>query len=313
MKGIELSKEYFEAFGKEVLETEFSAALPLHAVGLVGGGSECLGFDDEVSTDHDFEPGFCIFLPDEETVDRRTAFLLERAYAKLPKEFMGFKRSPLNPVGGNRHGVIRMEDFFLEKVGSRDGRLSLGQWFSVPEQGLLEATSGAVFFDNLGKFSEIRKRLGYFPEDIRLKKLSGHLLLMAQSGQYNYNRCILRGNTAAAQMAVFEFTKSALHTIYLLNRTYMPYYKWSFRGLEGLPILGDLTGDLEYLISSGNSTDEAEKKTAIIEDICVKIADVLKTQRLTEEDGAEMEQQAYAVNEKITDHAVRTMHILSGV
>lgn len=313
MKGIELSKEYFEAFGKEVLETEFSAALPLLAVGLVGGGSECLGFDDEVSTDHDFEPGFCIFLPDEETVDRRTAFLLERAYAKLPKEFMGFKRSPLNPVGGNRHGVIRMEDFFLEKVGSRDGRLSLGQWFSVPEQGLLEATSGAVFFDNLGKFSEIRKRLGYFPEDIRLKKLSGHLLLMAQSGQYNYNRCILRGNTAAAQMAVFEFTKSALHTIYLLNRTYMPYYKWSFRGLEGLPILGDLTGDLEYLISSGNSTDEAEKKTAIIEDICVKIADVLKTQRLTEEDGAEMEQQAYAVNEKITDHAVRTMHILSGV
>lgn len=313
MKGIELSKEYFEAFGKEVLETEFSAALPLLAVGLVGGGSECLGFDDEVSTDHDFEPGFCIFLPDEETVDRRTAFLLERAYAKLPKEFMGFIRSPLNPVGGNRHGVIRMEDFFLEKVGSRDGRLSLGQWFSVPEQGLLEATSGAVFFDNLGKFSEIRKRLGYFPEDIRLKKLSGHLLLMAQSGQYNYNRCILRGNTAAAQMAVFEFTKSALHTIYLLNRTYMPYYKWSFRGLEGLPILGDLTGDLEYLISSGNSTDEAEKKTAIIEDICVKIADVLKTQRLTEEDGAEMEQQAYAVNEKITDHGIRTLHILYGI
>ena len=313
MKGIELSKEYFEAFGKEVLETEFSAALPLLAVGLVGGGSECLGFDDEVSTDHDFEPGFCIFLPDEETVDRRTAFLLERAYAKLPKEFMGFKRSPLNPVGGNRHGVIRMEDFFLEKVGSRDGRLSLGQWFSVPEQGLLEATSGAVFFDNLGKFSEIRKRLGYFPEDIRLKKLSGHLLLMAQSGQYNYNRCILRGNTAAAQMAVFEFTKSALHTIYLLNRTYMPYYKWSFRGLEGLPILGDLTGDLEYLISSGNSTDEAEKKTAIIEDVCVKIADVLKTQGLTEKDGAEMEQQAYAVNEKITDHSIRTLHILYGI
>ena len=313
MKGIELSKEYFEAFGKEVLETEFSAALPLLAVGLVGGGSECLGFDDEVSTDHDFEPGFCIFLPDEETVDRRTAFLLERAYAKLPKEFMGFQRSPLNPVGGNRHGVIRMEDFFLEKVGSRGGRLSLGQWFSVPEQGLLEATSGAVFFDNLGKFSEIRKRLGYFPEDIRLKKLSGHLLLMAQSGQYNYNRCILRGNTAAAQMAVFEFTKSALHTIYLLNRTYMPYYKWSFRGLEGLPILGDLTGDLEYLISSGNSTDEANKKRDLIESICGKISDELRLLGLTETAGTELEPQAYAVNEKITDHGIRTLHILYGV
>ena len=313
MKGIELSKKYFEAFGKEVLETQFSSVLPLIAVGLAGSGSECLGFDDEISADHDFEPGFCIFLPDENTVDRRTAFLLERAYAKLPKEFMGFKRSPLSPVGGNRHGVIRMEDFFLEKVGSGDGRLSLGQWFSVPEQGLLEATSGAVFFDNLGEFSAVRKRLDYFPEDIRLKKLCGHLLLMGQSGQYNYKRCVLRGDTAAAQMAVFEFVKSALHSIYLLNRVYMPYYKWSFRGLKGLSVLGGLSGDLEYLISSGNSSDEAEKKAAVIEDICKKIASEQKEQGLTDADGAEMEQQAYAVNEKITDHAIRTMHILSGV
>ena len=313
MKGIELSKKYFEAFGKEVLETEFSSVLPLLAVGLAGSGSECLGFDDEISEDHDFEPGFCIFLPDENTVDRRTAFLLERAYAKLPKEFMGFKRSPLSPVGGNRHGVIRMEDFFLEKVGSRDGRLTVGQWFTVPEQGLLEATNGTVFFDNSGQFSAVRERLSYFPEDIRLKKLAGNLLLMGQAGQYNYKRCVLRGDTAAAQMAVFEFTKSALHSIYLLNRAYMPYYKWSFKGLKGLSVLGDLSGDLEYLISSGNSFDEAEKKTAIIEEICGKIADVLKAQGLTEADGSEMEQQAYAVNERITDHGVRTMHILSGV
>lgn len=313
MKGIELSKKYFEAFGKEVLETEFSSVLPLLAVGLAGSGSECLGFDDEISEDHDFEPGFCIFLPDENTVDRRTAFLLERAYAKLPKEFMGFKRSPLSPVGGNRHGVIRMEDFFLEKVGSRDGRLTVGQWFTVPEQGLLEATNGAVFFDNLGQFSAVRERLSYFPEDIRLKKLAGNLLLMGQAGQYNYKRCILRGDTAAAQLAAIEFAKSALHSIYLLNKAYIPYYKWSFKGLKGLSALGDLSGDLEYLISSGNSSDEAEKKTAIIEDICVKIADVLKAQGLTEADGSEMEQQAYAVNERITDHGVRTMHILSGV
>lgn len=313
MKGIELSKKYFEAFGKEILETEFSSVLPLLAVGLAGSGSECLGFDDKVSEDHDFEPGFCIFLPDEDTVDRRTAFLLERAYAKLPKEFMGYKRSPLSPVGGNRHGVIRMEDFFLEKAGSRDGRLSPCQWFSTPEQGLLEATSGAVFFDNLGEFSAVRKRLGYFPEDIRLKKLAGYLLLMGQSGQYNYKRCILRGDTAAAQLAAIEFAKSALHSIYLLNRAYMPYYKWSFKGLNGLSVLGDLSGDLEYLISSGNSSDEAEKKAAVIEDICVKIAADLKAQGLTEADGSEMEQQAYAVNERITDHAVRTMHILSGV
>lgn len=313
MKGIELSKKYYEEFGKELLETQFADTLPLLAVGLAGSGSECMGFDDETSQDHDFEPGFCIFLPGEDVVDRRTAFLLERAYAKLPKAFMGFTRSPLNPVGGNRHGVIRMEDFFLEKVGSGDGKLTLSRWFSVPEQGLLEATSGAVFFDNFGQFSEIRKRLGYFPEEVRLKKLCGHLLLMGQSGQYNYGRCVSRGDTAAAQLAVFEFVKSALQVIYLLNRAYMPYYKWSFKGLKNLSSLGDLAADLEFLMSSGNSSAEAERKAEIIENVCKRVGDELRAQGLTEVGGAEMEPQAYAVNEKIADHSIRTMHILSGV
>ena len=98
MKGIEISKAYFEEYGKPMLETDFSEALPYLCVGLVGSGSECFGFDDEVSRDHDFEPGFCIFIPGEDVLDRRTEFLLERAYAKLPKEFMGLKRGLVSPV-----------------------------------------------------------------------------------------------------------------------------------------------------------------------------------------------------------------------
>lgn len=313
MKGIELAKAYYESYGKEMLNIEFSDALPLLAVGLVGSGSECYGYDDELSRDHDFEPGFCIFLPGEDVVDRKTAFLLERAYTKLPKEFMGFNRNAENPVGGNRHGVIRMEEFFLEKIGSADGNLSLEQWLSVPEYGLLEATNGEVFSDPYGRFSAIRERLCYLPEDVRLKKLAGRLLLMGQAGQYNYNRCIARGEAAAAQLAVFEFTKSALHSIYLLNRAYMPYYKWSFRGLSKLTVLSELADDLEYLISSGNAEKEAKNKSEIIERICTAVSTQLREQALTELENSEMELQAYAVNEKIKDSSVRTMHILRGI
>ena len=313
MKGLELARQYYESHGKEMLHTQFPQVLPYLAIGLAGSGSECYGYDDALSRDHDFEPGFCIFLPGEDVVDRRTAFALERAYSMLPKQFMGWKRSPMNPVGGNRHGIIRMEDFFVEKTGSPNGDLSPEGWFSVPEYGLLEATNGAIFTDPYGQFSAIREKLRYFPEDVRRKKLAGHLLLMGQAGQYNYSRCMARQETAAAQLAIFAFVQSALHSIYLLNRTYMPYYKWSFRGLKNLSRLGTLAQELEYLISSGNTAPEVAKKAALIEDVCAAVAGELRSQQLTSLQTSELEQQAYAVNDTITDHIIRNLHILYGV
>ena len=75
MKGLEISKKFYEEYGKPMLEEGFPELMGLIAVGLVGSGSECFGFDDEVSRDHEFEHGFCIFLPDESKVDRRSEFL----------------------------------------------------------------------------------------------------------------------------------------------------------------------------------------------------------------------------------------------
>ena len=272
-----------------------------------------MGFDDDISRDHDFEPGFCIFLPGEDIVSRRDAFLLERAYSKLPSEFMGFKRQKCDAVGGNRHGVIRMSDFFIEKCGSPDGMLTKRDFFVVPEQSLAEATDGELFFDGLGEFSAIRRRLSYFPEDVRVKKLAGNLLLMAQSGQYNYPRCIARGDAAAAQLAVIEFVKATLHAIFLLNRRYIPYYKWQFRALRDLPMLSYLDTELEYLISSGNDSEGYNDKLATIDKISREIICALQAQVLTCYTGGELEGHAYSVNGKIADGEIRNLHILYGV
>ncbi len=309
MKGLELARRYYEAYGREMLEVQFKDVFPKLAIGLSGSGSECFGYDDLSSQDHDFEPCFIIFLPDE--VDDRTEFLLERAYSRLPKEFMGFKRSILSPVGGNRHGVKRIKDFFLEKTGSGDGILSLEQWLSVPEYSLLEATNGEIFTDNYGQLTFVREMLRYFPEDVRRKKLAGHLLLMGQAGQYNYNRCIKRGENGAAQLALFEFVKSAINSIYLLNRTYMPYYKWCFRGLRELPVLSNLAKELEYLISADKK--DVNGKTEAVEKVCSLIVSELKAQGLTASDSAEMERQAYVINNTVSDNNIRNLNILYGV
>ena len=313
MKGIELCEGFYYEYGEPMLRERFSEIFDLLAIGIVGGGSECFGYDDEISRDHDFEAGFCIFLPSEAVIDSKTEFALERAYSKLPREYMGVERSLLAPVGGRRRGVIRMSEFLLGKTGREDGELSIDDWFALPEQALAEITNGKIFSDPSGMMSGVREKLEYLPETVRRKKLAGELLLMAQSGQYNYERCVLRGESAAAQLALSEFVKSALHASFLLSKKYMPYYKWSFRALRELEGFAALYADLEYLISSSNRGGEVLAKKQKIESICAHIINATVQEGICERLTDSVEEYAYAVNNSISDHRVRNLHILYAV
>ena len=313
MNGLELSRAFFGEYGRPMLEEQFPQVLPYLAAGLFGSGSECFGYDDDVSRDHDFEPGFCLFLPGEDVVDRRTAFQLERAYAKLPREFMGLRRSLVTPVGGARQGVLRTGEFFSAKIGSTDGELRLYDWLHVPEYALAECTNGTLFFDNYGEVSAVRQRLAHYPHDVRCKKLAGNLLLMAQAGQYNYPRCLAHGETAAAQLAVNEFVNAALSVIFLLNERYLPFYKWRFRALRELPLLHESARILEYLLCTPNDEDTAQEKQQLIEELSSQVIAVLQDQQLTEAICGDLEKHAYSVNDSIADSQLRNMHILAAV
>ena len=310
MTGLELSRAYWEAFGVPMIREQFPEYEEIIAAALTGSGSECYGFDDEVSWDHDYEPGFCLFIPGEEIVDRRTAFLLERAYAKLPDEFEGFRRQKLQPVGGQRHGVFRIDEYFTEKIGCPVEEMTMEQWLRLPEYALAEAVNGEVFRDKAELLTDCRKALKDMPEDARRKRLAGRLLLMAQSGQYNYQRCLKHGETGAAQLAVGEFVKNTLSAVFLLNRAYMPYYKWCFRALRALSGGEDLGRSLEWLLTTDNSREIAEDKYFCMEGIASQVIDLLQEQRLTEATCGDLEKHAYSVNDGIRDGEVRNKHIL---
>ena len=327
MKGLEIARAYYEEYGEPMLREKFPELMPLIAAGLTGSGSECWGFDDEVSRDHDFEPGFCLFLPGEDVVDRKTSFALERAYAALPREFMGLKRSLVSPVGGARHGVLRTAEFMKGKIGKADGNLSLMEWLYTPDYVLAEAVNGEIFMDGYGEVTSIRERLRHRPEDVRLKKLAGQLLLMGQSGQYNYRRCLSHGETGAAQLAAVEFVKSSMAAVFMLNGVYQPYYKWSFRAMRALPRLSLTAELLEYLLTTDNEADTAEEKYSVMEGIAADIIEELRGQGLTGTDagrekqglgltgavGADLEKYAYMVNDRIGDAQIRNLHVLAAV
>ena len=311
MKGLEIAEKYYREYGAEMMHTQFPELEEIVAVGLTGSGSECYGYDDDTSRDHDFEPGFILFLPPEEVVDRKTAFRMERAYAKLPDEFLGLTRNKDVSYDTGRHGVIRTADFFRAKVGDPEGELSLEQWMNIPEHYLLEATNGKIFRDDVGTVTDIRARLAYFPEDVRLKKLAGALMIAEQASNYNYERQLSRGDTAAAQLAMYEYVKNVLSVCFLLEKKYKPYYKWVFRALNDLPTFAVLREDLEYLISSGNGVADAVEKRSKIRTINARLGEEIRRQALSDYEGLHLDSFAYCVNGKIKDPSVRNLHVMA--
>lgn len=304
MKGLELSRAFWEACGRPMLEERFPDLLPLLAVGLVGPGSECWGYDDALSADHDFEPGFCVFLPEEDLVDRRSEFLLERAYNALPRVFRGVSRGALKPAGGNRHGVFRTADWYAEKTGLSTRPVGWKSFAALPDQALAEVTNGAVFLDEYGEFTAIREAWLRPPGDLVLKKLCGFLLTMSQTGEYNHARCLLRGDAAAAHLTADEFVKACVGAAFWAEGRAVPYYKWEFRALRELPDAGRLAALLEKILLND---DPAQRIGEAIGETLRR----LHARDFLPETCADLQRAAFLLQDRIVDSELRNLSPLA--
>lgn len=277
MKGLELSEKYYETYGRTMIEDEFPEIAGQTAAGLVGYGSECLGFDDEISRDHDYGPSFCIWLPQE--IYAQYGERMQVVYDALPKEFMGFTGRVEEEQGKGRVGVLCLEDFYREILGYPGMPCTEAEWLSIPEEALATAINGRVFEDRLGRFSKIRESLSqYYPEAVWRRKLADALARAAQSGQYNYARAMKRGERIAAEIALVEFVKEAMHLVYLLNRKYAPFYKWMHRGLRELAVGSEIADMLSLLYQ----TQEESDRLLIIEAVCNVLTQILQEMGLTD-------------------------------
>lgn len=274
--GMALCEAFYKEYGEPMIREKFPEYQGSIAAGLVGEGSECLSFDDETSRDHDFGPGFCLWLTDP--VFDEIGEALQKEYDKLPTTYMGVTRY-VSAKAPKRVGVFRIGEFYERLIGMKDVPATQNQWLYLEDYQLLSATNGKVFRDDLGEFTRIRRGLSaHYPEEVRVKKIAREAALMAQSGQYNYGRMLGRGDKVAAQVALAEFEKHTMQMVYLLNRRYAPFYKWMHRGLENLPIL-PVIGDILNAIADMMVDDE--RIPQIIEIIVAHIIDEMKKQSLT--------------------------------
>lgn len=273
MKGLELARNYYTRCGRPMILEKFGDYASCITAGLCGEGSECFGFDDEISKDHDFGPAFCLWL-DRELMEEIVERLIAE-YEALPAFFGGMPARRDSRMSGHRIGVWESGEFYRHFLGKPEGPQTLMEWLNLPDSYLAVATNGEIFQAGSGTFLEVRNRLkAGHPEDVRIKKMVARAANMSQAGQYNLPRSLKRGETVAAGLALAEFVRHGMVMIYLLNHRYAPFYKWLHRGLGELEILGEtqtlFTKLMEEKTGEGNQMAEEgwKEKLELVEQIC---------------------------------------------
>lgn len=301
MNGMAISQAFWLEAGLPGLERSFPSLLPRLAAGLIGEGSECFGYDDCISRDHDWGPGFCLWLSAQDEAQYGQA--LRDWYAALPASFHGHARRPLS----ERINVFTREAFFARFIGRVPA--SPLDWLRIPEEYLAVCTNGSVFYDPSGQFSALLGQLRRQPDQVLRKKLAARCVTLMQAGQYNLPRCLKRGEGLAAMLAVQDFAHAAASCVFLLNRQYMPFYKWMPRALRALPLLGGETAErLRRLLADPLNADAL----AQIHALCALLADALREGGYTALEGCDMQAIGLNIQARLTDPALKQLPVLAG-
>jgi hypothetical protein len=301
MRGLDLAAAYHREVGMPMIRERFADCEVLLAAGLAGPGSECFGFDDEISRDHDWGPAFCLWLTDDDFL--QIGDRLQQAYLELPPTFMGF--GPRQPSPGEewRVGAGRTSDFFRRFTGLDRPPATPQEWLRIPEANLAACTNGRVFCDPLGEFTRWRQALlDFYPEDVRLKKIASLCITIAQTGQYNYARSIRRRELFSASYSVVKFCADAIALVFLLNRRYAPFYKWLHRAVRDLPLMGrEVYERVGVLLKAA----EPGRQEEIMEAVSVLLADELRRQGLSDSPSDFLLDHAPRVQANISDARLR--------
>lgn len=275
------------------------------SAGLVGNGSECFGYDDELSLDHDVCADFCLWVDDD--VYGTVAPVLEKRRLSLPDRYMGLERVCRATLSERRRGVFSCGEFYRSLIGCDTLPTTPAEWLRIPDYALAAASNGRVFSAGATDFTYMRNMIkNGIPTDVYLKKLSRAVIMAAQYGQYNYSRCIKHGENGTARLAISGFCQNVAYSVYYLNRSHPPFYKWLFRGMRGLRQGAPICAELETLLQT---TDPSEC-AAMIETISARLLRLLKDAGCTDGSESYLEPHAYRIAGRIRDRELSAMHIM---
>lgn len=260
MRGLELSEKFFHEVVYPILQTEYQALLPMLAIGFLGSGSEILGFDDELSQDHNFSPRVHIFVTEPQG-EPFMATIRQTIIDAAPAHYLGFALQQDEWLAFVQ--VTPLEAFFLDYLQMRHFPQSPQDWLKLDEQKLLELTAGKVFFDPQGRLQQMRERLDAYPDVVRYFLLYQGFVRLSEVGAIE--RTVRRGDPIATALYQAFFIYFAIKVLHLYKRRYCPYKKWMGHHLQ---YLGDegrwLKQAIETMLTGSTLQQTREDVIAIL-------------------------------------------------
>lgn len=203
-----------------------------HSAGLLGRGSDVLGFDTERSTDHDWGPRLQVFVDDRNVDEARRAI-----DENLPSRFRDRPvRYGWDSTSVQHHvRVVTLSDWLGSHLGVDPGDdMTFLDWLVTPQQQLLGVVRGAVYADGLGQLHRMRNQLNWFPDDLWLWMLACQWRRIAQEEAF-VGRTAEVGDELGSRLVAARLVRELMRLCFLLAREYWPYTKWFGSAFARLP------------------------------------------------------------------------------
>jgi hypothetical protein len=245
IQGIELSRRFHAEVVAPWLAREFPGLR--HAAALMGAGSQLLGFDDEMSRDHDFAAKVQLYLT-ETDFDALRGALVDRFAKIAPESFLGVAT---DSVGARR----RIEVWTPRRAAAHwlaidiEAPLDHVGWLGLAEQRLLSMTAGEVFHDDIGALTDLRGRLSYLPRDVWLYKLASQWRRIAEEQAF-VGRTGFVGDELGSRVIAARLVRDVMRLAFLIERRYAPYPKWFGAAFSQLPCAGEIAPILERVLNA---------------------------------------------------------------
>jgi len=232
-----------------------------YAAALLGGGSEVLGLDTDMSADHDWGPRVTVFVEPAAAADARSIA------ADLPDEFDGVSRRFGAAAGGapwvHPFEVAVVPDFFEAWVGFHDrSDATLLDWLATPAMSFLAVTGGALFHDGPGQLQVARTAAGWYPDDV-WRWLTACQWRRIGEEQSFIERAAKAGDTLGATVIAARVVREAMRLGFLLEARYAPYSKWLGSAFSTLELAQELVPVLAAAVTSPVGDGPASLSSAL--------------------------------------------------